>query len=278
MLSLSGEEKAMYDIAETLGFLEEGDALAVSVYERPNYHSVEALYEALDKAKTAQSRVGGEISKLEDKDWVSETQSGLPPVEAGRFFIHGSHDANKIPEHAEFPILIDAGMAFGTGHHGTTKGCLIILDDLLKEGFQPESVLDLGCGAGILAIAAAKALQNNTILASDIDQDAVDVTLENAEFNSVSKNIEAFKADGFVAPELESKTFDLIFANILAGPLMGLARDIFQATSSKGKVILSGILNEQAETVKAAFETSGFEVESKTKLDEWTSLLATKPL
>jgi len=132
----------MYDIAETLGFLEEGDALAVSVYERPNYHTVEALYEALDKAKTAQSRVGGEISKLEDKDW---------------------------------------GMAFGTGHHGTTKGCLIILDDLLKEGFQPESVLDLGCGAGILAIAAAKALQNNTILASDIDQDAVDVTLENAQ-------------------------------------------------------------------------------------------------
>jgi len=277
MLSLSGEEKEMYKIAEILGFLEESEALAVSVYETPETHKVEALYDALENAKLARTKVGGDITKLEDRDWVSETQSGLSPVEAGRFFVHGSHDSDKIPSHIEFPILIDAGMAFGTGHHGTTKGCLLILDQLRENNISPSKVLDLGCGAGILAIAAAKSLPDSIILASDIDPDAIEVTKDNAKLNQVSTHIKAFKADGFASPHLKAQSFDLIFANILAGPLMSLAPDIFEATSAKGKVVLSGILEEQGSTVKAMFETVGFIVESETRLDGWSSFLMKRP-
>lgn len=277
MLSFHAPEQEAYAAAETLGFLEESEALALSVYEKRDIFIVEALYDNKDDAETAQMNIGGDISIVPDKNWVAETQSGLPPVEAGRFFVHGSHDIDKIPEAVKHPILIDAGMAFGTGHHGTTKGCLIILDTLISEGYKPETVLDLGCGAGILAIAAAKSLRVNTIVATDIDQDAIDVTDQNAEINSVSNTIKAFQADGFDSDSLRNQAFDLIFANILAGPLMGLAPDIFQASAPKGKVILSGILNEQADQVVNTFNEAGFTASTSVTLGEWTSLLATKP-
>lgn len=277
MLSLHAPEQEAYEAAETLGFLDETEALALSVYEKRNIFIVEALYEHKDDAETAQMNVGGEISTVPEKNWVAETQSGLPPVEAGRFFVHGSHDSDKIPETVKHPILIDAGMAFGTGHHGTTKGCLVILDTLISEGYTPNTVLDLGCGAGILAIAAAKSFPAKTIIATDIDRDAVDVTDQNTAINEVSQNVEAFQADGFDSDALTGKSFDLIFANILAGPLMGLAPEIFLASAIEGKVILSGILNEQADQVVNKFNEAGFSTEAVITLGEWTSLLATKP-
>ncbi|CAM3628531.1 50S ribosomal protein L11 methyltransferase [Litorimonas haliclonae] len=275
-LELLTDEETAFEIAETLGFLDKSEAQSVSLFDQGEQKLVEAIYLTETEALTAQASCGGEVSAIIDKDWVSEVQSGLPAVRAGRFFVYGSHEKDNIPAEIKHPILIDAGMAFGTGHHGTTKGCLVIFDKLLLEGFTPAGVLDLGCGAGVLAIAAAKVLPEADILASDIDQDAVDVTLENARLNEAGEKLNVVQADGFETPSLLNKQFNLIFANILAGPLMGLAPDIYKAAAANGKVILSGILNEQAKSVSNAFEAAGFIIEPGTTLDEWTSLLAVK--
>lgn len=278
-LEIETDADTAFDIAEKLGLLETSPALSVSLFDKHDGRmQVQALYETQSQADEAAKgfQLKAHIHQLPETDWVTKTQSGLAPVIAGRFFVHGSHDADKIPTDVQHPILIDAGMAFGTGHHGTTKGCLIIFDKLLNLGFKPKSVLDLGCGAGILAIAAAMALPDINIAASDIDPDAVEVSEQNADINQTSANMTIFQADGFVSSQLRGKIFDLIFANILAGPLMVLAPDIFDATAVGGKVILSGILNEQADTVMDAFTKAGFHVEPKVTLQEWTSLLAVK--
>ena len=278
-LFIRGTKADAFEISDQLGFESEMQALAVSLFEDgPDTMHVQALFET---EAQAQACLGGLkfpaemesfITQLPNEDWVSKSQAGLPPVDAGRFWVFGTHDKDKIPANVPFPIEINAGLAFGTGHHGTTKGCLLIFDDLLQGGFEPKTVLDLGCGAGVLAIAAAKALGRN-ILATDIDQDAVDVTLQNAKANGVSDYVESHRADGFHSPELKGRQFDLIFANILAGPLMGLAPDIAQALAPSGKVILSGILDEQAETVMAAFNEKGLKVSPQPSLSGWTSLL-----
>lgn len=275
-LEIVTNEKKAFEVAEALGFLEQSEAQSVSLFDQGDEKLVEAIYLTEAEALTAQENCGGDVSAIIDKDWVSEVQSGLPAVLAGRFFVYGSHEKDNIPAEIAHPILIDAGMAFGTGHHGTTKGCLVIFDKLLTEGFKPSDILDLGCGAGILAIAAAKALPDARIVASDIDQDAVDVTLENARLNGAGEKMKVVQAEGFETPSLLDKQFSLIFANILAGPLMGLAPDIYKATQKGGRVILSGILNEQAETVSNAFEAAGFAIFPGTALEEWTSLLAVK--
>ena len=281
-LFIRGSKEAAFDVSDQLGFESDISALAVSLFEDgPDTMHVQALFET---EAQAQACLGGLkfpedmesfITQLPNEDWVSKSQAGLPPVEAGRFWLFGTHDEDNIPADVPFPIEINAGLAFGTGHHGTTKGCLLIFDGLLEEGFNPERVLDLGCGAGVLAIAAAKAL-NRDILATDIDQDAVEVTLQNAAVNTVSQHIKSYQADGFDSPHLKGQQFDLIFANILAGPLMGLAPDIGAALAPGGKVILSGILDEQAETVIDAFTKKGLKVIPQPSLSGWTSLLGQK--
>jgi len=283
-LFLRGSKDAAFDISGQLGFETETQALAVSIFEDgPETMHVQALFET---EAQAQACLGGLkfpedmecfITQLPYEDWVSKSQAGLPPVEAGRFLLYGGHDKDIIPVSVPYPIEINAGMAFGTGHHGTTKGCLIIFDHLLQTGFTPKRVLDLGCGAGVLAIAAAKALKR-TILATDIDPDAVAVTLENAQLNAVSDYIHAHQADGFESPHLKGKSFELIFANILAGPLMGLAPDIAEALAPGGKVILSGILDEQAEKVTQALTEKGLEISPQPSLSGWTSLLGSQPI
>lgn len=282
-LFIRGSKDAAFEISDQLGFDSEIKALAVSLFEdgAETMH-VQALFETEDQAQTCLAGLKFSddmecfITQLPNEDWVSKSQAGLPPVKAGRFWLFGTHDKDNIPADVPFPIEINAGLAFGTGHHGTTKGCLVIFDGLLSAGFNPEQVLDLGCGAGVLAIAAAKALER-VILATDIDQDAVDVTLQNAAVNAVSQHIKSYRADGFHSPHLKDKKFDLIFANILAGPLMGLAPDISHALAPSGKVILSGILDEQAETVIDAFTKKGLKVTPQPSLSGWTSLLGHKP-
>ncbi len=278
-LFIRGESADIFALSDTLGFESPMAALAVSIFEDgPNTMHVQALYETEAQAVTALAALTLKpehesfITQLDDEDWVSKTQSGLPPVEAGRFWIYGDHDKNNIPDTAKHPICVNAGMAFGTGHHGTTKGCLLIFDRLLGEGFNPKRVLDLGCGAGTLAIGAAMAL-GRTILATDIDPDAVDVTLANAAQNNIAPHVDALLADGFNAPALAGKQFDLIFANILAGPLMGLAPDIAKALAPGGYVILSGILDAQANAVIAAFNAAGINAKAQPPLSGWTSLL-----
>ena len=278
-LFIRGDKNAAFEISDQLGFDSEMEALAVSLFEDgPETMHVQALFETEAQAKACLEGLNFPadmecfITQLPNEDWVSKSQAGLPPVEAGRFWVFGTHDQNNIPANVPYPIEVNAGLAFGTGHHGTTKGCLLIFDGLLSAGFTPRRVLDLGCGAGVLAIAAAKALKQD-IVATDIDQDAVDVTLDNAAINNVSQYIKSHQADGFESPHLKGQQFDLIFANILAGPLMGLAPDIANALAPGGKVILSGILDEQAETVMDTFTKKGLKVSPQPSLSGWTSLL-----
>ena len=282
-LFIRGSKTAAFEISDQLGFDTQTEALAISIFEDGlDTMHVQALFET---EAQAQSCLGGLkfpedmecfITQLPNEDWVSKSQAGLPPIEAGRFWLYGSHDKDIIPASIPYPIEINAGLAFGTGHHGTTKGCLLIFDRLLDEGFNPDRILDLGCGAGVLAIAAARAL-GRRILATDIDPDAVTVTLENARVNDVSQYIQSYQADGFESPHLKGQSFDLIFANILARPLMGLAPDIIQAMAPGGTVILSGILDEQAEMVANAFIEKGLEITPQPSLSGWTSLLGSRP-
>ena len=278
-LFIRGPHARIFDLSDHLGFESHMEALAVSVFEDGKDTShVQALYSSREHAEAALNALNLEpeleafISQLDNTDWVSLSQAGLPPVEAGPFWIYGDHDADNIPQGTPYPIMINAGLAFGTGHHGTTKGCLLIFNDLLKDGFDPKDILDLGCGAGILAIAAAKALQRN-ILATDIDPDAVMVSRQNADINGVKEHVHAHLSDGFDSDILKGKQFDLIFANILAGPLISLAPDIAKALTPNGRVILSGILTEQAEPVQAAFESAGVTTRPHLELTGWTSLL-----
>lgn len=266
-----------YDLAEQLGFDEMKEALAVSIFEAgDNVLSIQALYEHEATAKAAQTEIPPHLEttvvQLPDEDWVGLSQSGLPPIKAGRFFVHGSHDTPT--DDAVFPVLVDAGQAFGTGHHGTTTGCLLMLDGLEAKGLRPDTILDLGTGAGILAIAAAKLFPEADILATDIDPIATQVADANAEINAV--HFRSVTADGFDTPALKGLSFDLIIANILAGPLRGLAADIAKALNPDGFAILSGILDEQAEWVAQAFRAQALSVELKPSLDGWTSLLATR--
>jgi len=282
-LFVRGSKNAAFEISDQLGFDTQLQALAISIFEDgPETMHVQALFETKAQAQACLDSLNfpenmeSFITQLPNEDWVSKSQAGLPPIEAGRFWLYGSHDKDIIPDSIPYPIEINAGLAFGTGHHGTTKGCLLIFDRLLDEGFYPDRVLDLGCGAGVLAIAAAKAL-GRAILATDIDPDAVMVTLKNAQVNDVSQYIHSYQADGFKSPHLKGQNFDLIFANILARPLIGLAQDIVQAMASGGTVILSGILDEQAEMVASAFIEKGLEIRPQPSLSGWTSLLGSRP-
>ena len=215
------------------------------------------------------------ISEIPDQDWVSKVQRELAPVEAGRFFVYGSHDADKVPED-RIALLIEAAMAFGTGHHGTTLGCLRAFDALLNAGFSGGKVADIGCGTAVLAMAAAKVLPD-LILASDIDPTAVEVAAANVAANDLTGRVDCIVAAGLDAPELASAApFDLIFANILKGPLIQLAPGIGRSVAAGGHVILSGILNEQADEVIGVYRENGFNLVKMDQIVDWTTLTMSK--
>ena len=217
------------------------------------------------------------ISEIPEQDWVSKVQRELSPVSAGRFFVYGSHDADKVPADC-VPLLIDAAMAFGTGHHGTTKGCLEAFDALLADGFTGSKILDIGCGTAVLAMAAAKVLPD-FVLASDIDPVAVEVAAANVVSNGLESRVSCVVASGFGAPELSNGgPFDLVFANILKAPLVGLAPDMGRHVGPDGYAILSGILNEQADDVIEVYQQNGFNLIQKRVIVDWTTLtLGKKP-
>lgn len=282
-LDIYTEADTAFELSDDLGMDSHMSALSVTLFDAPNGQMlVQALYEsealaiASRSALSIPSSAEVKISRLPATDWVSETQAGLAPVRAGRFHIHGSHDIETVPNDV-IPIHVDAGLAFGTGHHGTTAGCLRIYSELLDQGIRPKTVLDLGCGAGVLAIAAAKTLDTAEILATDIDPDAIMVTDQNKVLNHVQDKVAAHVVDGFDSPQLSGRQFELIFANILAGPLMTLADDIVSATTPSGRVILSGILDEKAQQVAKCFTAAGLNVVPQPSLEGWTSLLAQKP-
>jgi ribosomal protein L11 methyltransferase len=211
------------------------------------------------------------VSELPETDWVAHVRRELHPVEAGRFYLYGSHDADTVPE-GRIPLLIEAAMAFGTGHHGTTKGCLEAFDQLLSQGFVPRHVADIGAGTAVLAIAAAKALVS-PVIASDIDPVAVDVAQANAQANGVGDRVTCIEAAGFDHPDLAAAApFDLVFANILKGPLVALAPEMKAHVVKGGHAILSGILNEQADDVIATYADHGFRLVARDVLGEWTTI------
>ena len=215
------------------------------------------------------------ISELPQIDWVSKVQRSLKPVVAGRFFVYGSHDSDKVPPDCE-PLLIEASMAFGTGHHGTTKGCLLALEQLIKVGFKAKNVIDVGCGTAVLAMAAARIFSAN-VIASDIDSVAHSVAKMNIIANGLDQNIQCFEASGFAHEQIKTKNpFDLIFANILLAPLLGLATDISKYSLSGGYVVLSGILSEQAELVVKKYTGVGFSLSKQIEIGEWVTIIFRK--
>jgi ribosomal protein L11 methyltransferase len=218
------------------------------------------------------------ISILPEVDWVAHVRRELTPIKAGRFFIYGSHDADKVPAGAH-PLLIEAAMAFGTGHHGTTLGCLRAFDQLLSDGFSANSVLDLGCGTAVLAMAAARAGQGKAaILASDIDEVAVDVARVNVAANGLEGQVRCIEAEGFDNPILgASAPYDLIFANILKGPLIRLAPAMNTHLAGGGMLILSGILNEQSDEIIENYTQIGNSLRCKIVIGEWTTTVIHKP-
>ena len=211
------------------------------------------------------------ISKIPETDWVAKVKRELSPVEAGRFFVCGKHDLKKTPTD-RVGLLIEASMAFGTGHHGTTKGCLLALDKILSEVTNLKNVIDIGCGTAVLAMAVAKT-SSAKIMASDVDPVAVEVALANLKANNLENRVDCIEAMGFEDFRIKSRgPYDLIFANILKRPLIDLAPDISGHMSSGGLAIISGILDEQAEEIIDFYQQNGLVVFGRIDIGEWVTL------
>ncbi len=268
-------------IAAALEGSEAPQAVAVSAFERgPGSIEITAHYAdapprdallALLRQAACASEFGAlRIEPVLERNWVAEAEALRGPVHAGRFLVHGSHDRAKVQRKA-CTFEIDAGLAFGTAHHATTRGCLLALDRLLKRS-RPRTVLDIGTGTGILAIAAARAL-NVDAIASDIDPVAVATAKENARRNGVAARVEVVEAAGLDHPALREAEADLLFANILMKPLLQLAPDFARAVAPGGVCILSGLLATQAPQVEAKFRAHGFILNSQILLVGWATLV-----
>ncbi len=272
--SVALEKTRAPDIASLLELASEPQA--VLIVEEPFGPGavVEALY--VDQPDGALlTRLAGQtvtVEPLPDRDWIALSQQGLPPVRAGRFFVYGAHDAGQVPD-GVIPIRIEAGLAFGTGHHETTALCLAVLSTLARKR-RFANVLDLGCGTGLIAIGAAK-LWKRKVLASDIDPVAVEVIDENARLNGVGPWVRSVVADGLTHPTLAAAApYDLIIANILAGPLTFLARQIMASLKPGGTLILSGLLHNQEKLVLSFYHP--LRLENVRRDGPWSALVLTR--
>jgi len=250
----------------------------------PHIWRIEAYYDEMPDAAaltaTLRDILGvtipeAQVASVPALNWVALSQAALPPVVAGRFTIHGSHDTARVPR-GPFSILIDAGEAFGTAHHATTYGCLLAIDKLTRSG-RFENVLDLGCGSGVLAIAIARTNPQARIIATDLDEQSVKVAAENMQLNGVGHRITALCANGLDAAELRrASPFDLIIANILAGPLVELSGAVSRALAAGGVLLLSGLLTHQAPAVIAAYGAKGLSLASHARINGWSTLVLQK--
>lgn len=235
-------------------------------FTEPPDEAALALLAATFRAK------GFVVSEVPETDWVAHVRRELAPVTAGRFYLYGSHDADTVPEGVE-PLLIDAAMAFGTGHHGTTLGCLTALDRLAGQGLAPRNVADVGCGTAVLAMAAAR-LWQVPIVAGDIDPVAVEVAEANLAANGLAGRVTCIEAAGFSHPEMDAAApFDLVFANILKGPLVALAPEMATRIASGGHAILSGLLVEQGEEVAGIYGQFGMKPIDRILIGDWITLV-----
>lgn len=279
--ALFGDRALAYATANAVQDLLEPPPDALTVFEDgPDRWKIEAYFDVA----AGERDLAGELTSLVDwplppfetetvpeLNWVAISQAALPPVHAGRFTVHGSHDRDRVP-HGPNAILIDAGEAFGTAHHATTLGCLLAIDRLARaHGFK--NMLDLGCGSGVLAIAAAKAMPRMRICAADMDPQSVKVATDNVRLNGVGSRIALFVGNGLGHAKVRRRLpFDLLVANILAGPLIYLAPAIARAVTPGGTLVLSGILVPQAPEVIATYRAHGFTLRRHDRIAGWSTL------
>ena len=212
------------------------------------------------------------VEKVEDRDWVAQVRAELTPVEAGRFVVYGSHDRARIGPN-RIGLEIEAAEAFGTGHHATTQGCLQALDRLVRQGVRPRRIADIGGGTGVLAMAATSVWPARAI-AGDIDPLATRTARANVAANGLADRVACVTAAGFRHPRLRAGApYDLVFANILAGPLRRMAGDMARHQATGGRAILSGILVRQAKGVAAVYRSQGYVPEETVRIGEWATLV-----
>jgi ribosomal protein L11 methyltransferase len=281
-LSLRTTENGLaYALAGAIENLNHPRPCAVTWFEDgPGAWRVEVYYSEPPDVATLAARLQGilgrplpplELASVPDRNWVAISQAALPPVIAGRFVVHGSHDRGRIP-HGPNAILIDAGEAFGTAHHATTLGCLMAIDRLTRSR-SFHRVLDLGCGSGVLAIAAARALPRAEVFATDSDPLSISVAAANAKANGVGRRIVLACARGLAHPSLRhAAPFDLVIANILAAPLRDLAAALGKALRRGGVLVLSGLLDPEAPAVTAAYTAQGFALLEHRRIAGWSTL------
>ena len=273
----SGDEASARRTADLLDGPLEEEGIAYALFDCRNGRWEMTIHPPEGRAEAARDlleRISVELTferqDIPDENWVQRSLEGLKPVRAGRFLVHGSHDRGAVRV-SDIAIEIEAGEAFGTGHHATTTGCLLAIERLLKR-MRPRNVLDLGTGSGVLAIALAKRTDAR-ILATDIDPASVRTAWANARINGVAPKVVVSRADGLAHPTIRHHApFDLIVANILAEPLRGLAPTVSHALGRGGTVILSGLLDRQARTVLNAYRRYGLEPTGTISLDGWSTL------
>ena len=284
---LVGDQATTTRIADALSETFDPDDIVTATFENADGSwTIEAYFTATpderrvrdvvaDAAGDAAARILA-FGTVAQRDWVAASLAGLQPVDAGRFVVHGGHDRARVPGH-RIGIEIEAALAFGTGHHGTTRGCLLALDRLLKTR-RPRRVLDVGTGTGVLAIAAARALRRG-VLGSDIDPQAVHVARDNARLNRAAPFIELFTAPGLGAGRFRQRgPYDLAFANILLPPLKRLAEPMARLLAPGAVVVLSGLLHAHANAALAAYRAQGLVLVRRIPLDEWVTLVLVRPL
>jgi ribosomal protein L11 methyltransferase len=261
-------ETAMEELGSALSSFEEGKGWRMETIAeaKPRVAAVRAALKPFG--------VTAKIDKVPQKNWVLESRKGLPPLKAGPFFIHGEHDRDKRPKKG-IALEIDAGMAFGTGRHETTMGCLKALLRL-KKTLKAKRILDVGTGTGILAFAAWH-LYRQPVIAGDNDKDAVRVAKENAAINGLKQQVRIVASDGYKAKVIRDHApYDLITANILANPLIMLAPDLARNLARGGRAVLSGLMNDQAKDVLAAHRKVGLELDFRLRLGQWSVLVLKK--
>jgi ribosomal protein L11 methyltransferase len=261
-----------------------GGSGAVSWWELERHQfKLEAFYTQLDSAQTGLGALAlespsldAQLAPLQDADWIKMSLEGLPPVRAGRFVVLGSHDAGKA-KNGTTEVIIDAGEAFGTGHHGTTSGCLLALNRLIHKRAKLGRVLDVGTGSAVLAIAAAKT-GSKVVIGTEIDPRANEVANENARVNRVGYGVRSFVANGVRRPLIRAHgPFDVVFANILMKPLVRLSPDLARLVKPGGRVILSGLLTHQEPTVRRAYAQRGLVLEHRHRKENWSTLTYRRP-
>jgi ribosomal protein L11 methyltransferase len=264
-----------FDTGETVvATYEEADAWAVEIYfeHPPDPDGVRTLVRDIAGDAAGECLA---FTTVAERDWVAQSLAGLAPVPAGRFVVHGGHDRRRVPPN-RIGVEIEAALAFGTGHHGTTRGCLLALDRILRRQ-RPRRVLDVGCGTGVLSIAAALATRGQ-VQAGDIDPVSVRVARDNVRLNHAGAYVRVVTANSLADRRMRARApFDLVFANILLGPIRRLAAPIRRVAASGACVVISGLLSSQAAAALASYRALGFVLERRIVLDGWVTLVLKHP-